>query len=112
MLLGCTDVSRKIFKYIDVDNKIKDDIDCRKFIEIISKPVINITIEKYNEMLSEINKELSDMQEGIIPPDNDRRELLNFKKDDSIVKLQDMHNFSNYKKNQEFIKEMSILTKI
>lgn len=112
MLLVCTDPVRSRFKYIDINNNLLEDIEGRKFIEKLTKPVRTITKEKYLEMLDQINKELNDMEEGVIPSNSERAEVLIFKRDNSMDKLSDIYSFSDPCSNHSFLKEMTILTKL
>lgn len=112
MLLVCTDPVRNRFKYVDINNNLLEDIEGRRFIEKIAKPVRTITKEKYLEMIDQINKELNDMEEGVIPSNSERAEVLIFKRDNSIDKLSDIHSFSDPSSNHTFLKEMTILTRM
>lgn len=107
VLLACTDTSRKKFKYIDDKGNVKEDHEARSFTEKISKPIKDISKAVYDTILSNVDYE----KENIEEEDYGKKERLHEKTMRAINCYSEIYNFDDQKYNQEFIHELSILTK-
>jgi hypothetical protein len=107
VLLACTDTSRKKFKYIDDKGNVKEDHEARSFTEKISKPIKDVSKAVYDTILSNVDYE----KENIEEEDYGKKERLHEKTMRAINCYSEIYNFDDQKYNQEFMHELSILTK-
>jgi hypothetical protein len=107
ILMICTDVSRKKFKYIDEEGNIKEDYDARTFTNKISKPIKDASRIVYDSILFDVKSEKEMLEED----DYSRKAYLNSKELKTIDCFVQISHFDDPDNNQEFKNELAILNK-
>jgi hypothetical protein len=107
MLMICTDVSRKKFKYMDEEGNIKEDYDARTFTNKISKPIKDASRIVYDSILFDVKNEKEMLEED----DYSRKAYLNSKELKTIDCFVQISHFDDPDNNQEFKNELAILNK-
>ena len=107
ILMICTDVSRKKFKYIDEEGNIKEDYDARTFTNKISKPIKDASRIVYDSILFDVKSE----KEMLEDDDYSRKAYLNSKELKTIDCYVQITHFDDPDNNQEFKNELAILNK-
>jgi hypothetical protein len=107
ILMICTDVSRKKFKYIDEEGNIKEDYDARTFTNKISKPIKDASRILYDSILFDVKSEKEMLEED----DYSRKAYLNSKELKTIDCFVQISHFDDPDNNQEFKNELAILNK-
>lgn len=102
-IMVCTDPTRKRFKYQDENGEIKEDIDARIFIKIVSEPIKEVCGKVFDEILEKIEQKIK------IEKDAFETNFLEKKKylvGESYIEIKD---FDNEKRNGEYRNELAIL---
>ena len=107
VLLACTDVSRKKFKYIDESGNLKEDYDARIFTEKVSKPIKAISRDVYDSILFDVKSE----KETLDQDDYSRKAFLNDKELSAIDSYVKITCFDDPDHNNDFKNELAILNK-
>ena len=107
VLLACTDVSRKKFKYIDESGNLKEDHDARIFTEKVSKPIKAISRDVYDSILFDVKSE----KETLDQDDYSRKAFLNDKELSAIDSYVKITCFDDPDHNNDFKNELAILNK-
>ena len=107
ILMICTDVSRKKFKYIDEEGNIKEDYDARTFTNKVSKPIKDASRIVYDSILFDVKSEKEMLEED----DYSRKAYLNSKELKTIDCFVQISHFDDPDNNQEFKNELAILNK-
>ena len=106
VLLTCSDVSRKKFKYMDENGNIKEDYEARAFTEKVFEPIKKASQDVYENILLDIKDEQE--REQI---DYNRKSVLNDKTMKAIDCFAQIVNIDNPSCNSEFKNELAILNK-
>lgn len=107
VLLACTDVSRKKFKYMDESGNLKEDHDARIFTEKVSKPIKAISRDVYDSILFDVKSE----KETLDQDDYSRKAFLNDKELSAIDSYVKITCFDDPDHNNDFKNELAILNK-
>jgi uncharacterized C2H2 Zn-finger protein len=107
ILLVCTDISRKKFKYLDEQLNLNEDHEARIFTEKVSKPIKDASKALYENILSDVNYERENLEEDEIG----KKEQLHHKTMKAIDCFMNITNFDDSKYNTEFKNELAILNK-
>jgi S-adenosylmethionine hydrolase len=98
VLLTCTDVSRKKFKYIDEFGNIKEDYDARAFMEKVIGPIKQVSQEVYENILSDVKYEREELEHKKDLESMERKTALHYKTDmaaDCYRQIIFIDNFEN-----------------
>jgi len=106
VLLTCSDVSRKKFKYIDENGNLKEDYEARTFTDKVFDPIKKASQVVYENILSDIKDEQE--REEI---DYNRKSVLNDKTMKAIDCFAQIVNIDNPSSNSDFKNELAILNK-
>ena len=106
VLLTCSDVSRKKFKYMDENGNIKEDYEARAFTEKVFEPIKKASQDVYENILLDIKDEQE--REQI---DYNRKSVLNDKTMKAIDCFAQIVNIDNPSCNSDFKNELAILNK-
>ena len=106
VLLACSDVSRKKFKYMDENGNIKEDYEARTFTEKVFEPIKKASQDVYENILLDIKDEQE--REEI---DYNRKSVLNDKTMKAIDCFSQIVNIDNPSCNSDFKNELAILNK-
>lgn len=106
VLLTCSDVSRKKFKYMDVNGNLKEDYEARTFTEKVFEPIKKASQVVYESILSDIKDEKEQVED-----DYNRKSVLNDKTMKAIDCFAQIVNIDNPSSNSEFKNELAILNK-
>ena len=110
VLLKCSDVSRKKFKYIDEMGNIKEDYNARVFTEKVIGPIKQVSQEVYEHILSNIKDEKEELENKRDCESMERKTYLHYKKDMASDCLQKII-FIDTNENNDFKNELAILNK-
>ena len=105
VLLTCSDVSRKKFKYVDDIGNMKEDYEARTFTKKVFEPIKQASQIVYENILSDI-KEQEDQED-----DSNRKSVLNDKTLKAIDCFVQIANIDNPNGNSDFKNELAILNK-
>ena len=106
VLLTCSDVSRKKFKYMDENGNLKEDYEARTFTEKVFEPIKKVSQDVYENILLDIKDEQE--REQI---DYNRKSVLNDKTMKAIDCFSQIVNIDNPSCNSDFKNELAILNK-
>ena len=106
VLLTCSDVSRKKFKYMDENGNLKEDYEARTFTDKVFEPIKKASQVVYENILSDIKDEQE--REEI---DYNRKSVLNDKTMKAIDCFAQIVNIDNPSSNSDFKNELAILNK-
>jgi len=106
VLLTCSDVSRKKFKYMDENGNLKEDYEARTFTEKVFEPIKKASQVVYENILSDIKDEQEHLED-----DYNRKSVLNDKTMKAIDCFAQIVNIDNPSSNSEFKNELAILNK-
>jgi len=106
VLLTCSDVSRKKFKYMDENGNLKEDYEARTFTEKVFEPIKKASKDVYENILLDIKDEQE--REEI---DYNRKSALNDKTMKAIDCFAQIVNIDNPSSNSDFKNELAILNK-
>jgi len=105
VLLSCSDVSRKKFKYVDDVGNMKEDYEARTFTKKVYEPIKKASQIVYENILSDI-KEQEEKED-----DSNKKSDLNDKTLKAIDCFVQIANIDNPNGNSEFKNELAILNK-
>jgi len=105
VLLTCSDVSRKKFKYVDDFGNVKEDYEARTFTKKVFDPIKKASQAVYENILSDIKDEQENSE------DHNRKSALNDKTMKAIDCFAQIVNIDNPSCNSEFKNELAILNK-
>ena len=106
VLLTCSDVSRKKFKYVDDIGNVKEDYEARVFTEKVFEPIKQASQVVYENILSDVKDEQE--REEI---DYSRKTVLHDKTMKAIDCFAQIVNIDNPSCNSDFKNELAILNK-
>jgi hypothetical protein len=106
VLLTCSDVSRKKFKYIDENGNLKEDHEARTFTKKVFEPIKQASQVVYENILSDIKDEQEQLED-----DYNRKSALNDKTMKAIDCFAQIVNIDNPSCNNDFKNELAILNK-
>ena len=81
VLLTCSDVSRKKFKYIDENGNVKEDYDAIAFTEKVIGPIKQVSKEVYDHIVSNIKDEREQLEDKKDQESMERKTTLHYKTD-------------------------------
>jgi len=105
VLLTCSDVSRKKFKYVDDIGNMKEDYEARTFTKKVFEPIKQASQIVYENILSDI-KEQEEQED-----DCDKKSVLSDKTLKAIDCFVQIVNIDNPNGNSDFKNELAILNK-
>lgn len=110
VLLTCSDVSRKKFKYVDENGNVKEDYEARAFTEKVYDPIKQVSKVVYEHILSDVKDEQErlDEYENI---DYGRKSVLRDKTMRAINCFAQIVSIDDPNNNSEFKTELAILNK-
>jgi predicted nucleic acid-binding Zn-ribbon protein len=111
VLLTCTDVSRKKFKYVDENGNIKEDYDARAFMEKVIGPIKEVGQEVYENILSDVKYEREELEDKIDTESMDRKTSLHYKTDMAADCYRQIIFIDRLEDNNEFRTELAVLNK-
>ena len=111
VLLTCSDVSRKKFKYMDELGNIKEDYDARAFTEKVIGPIKQVSQEVYEFILSNVKDEREELENKRDLESMERKTALHYKKDMATDCFQQIIFIDRLEDNNEFRTELAILNK-
>ena len=106
VLLTCSDVSRKKFKYMDENGNLKEDYEARSFTDKVFDPIKKASQVVYENILSDIKDEQEQLED-----DYSRKSVLNDKTMKAIDCFAQIVNIDNPSCNSDFKNELAILNK-
>ena len=106
VLLTCSDVSRKKFKYIDENGNLKEDYEARTFTDKVFEPIKKASQVVYENILSDIKDEHEQSEDNY-----NRKSVLNDKTMKAIDCFAQIVNIDNPSCNSDFKTELAILNK-
>jgi len=109
VLLTCTDVSRKKFKYIDEFGNIKEDYDARAFMEKVIGPIKQVSQEVYENILSDVKYEREELEHKKDLESMERKTALHYKTDMAADCYRQIIFIDNPDDNHEFRSELAIM---
>ena len=108
VLLTCTDVSRKKFKYVDEHGNIKEDYDARAFMEKVIGPIKQVSQEVYENILSDVKYEREELEHKKDLESMERKTALHYKTDMATDCYRQIIFIDNPDDNHEFRTELAI----
>ena len=108
VLLTCTDVSRKKFKYIDEHGNMKEDYDARAFMEKVIGPIKQVSQEVYENILSDVKYEREELEHKKDLESMERKTALHYKTDMAADCYRQIIFIDNPDDNHEFRTELAI----
>ena len=111
VLLTCTDVSRKKFKYIDELGNIKEDYDARAFMEKVIGPIKQVGQEVYENILSDVKYERETLENKRDLESMERKTALHYKTDMAADCYRQIIFIDRIEENNDFRSELAILNK-
>ena len=108
VLLTCTDVSRKKFKYVDEHGNIKEDYDARAFMEKVIGPIKQVSQEVYENILSDVKYEREELEHKKDLESMERKTALHYKTDMAADCYRQIIFIDNPDDNHEFRTELAI----
>jgi Zinc finger, C2H2 type len=112
VLLACTDVSRKKFKYIDEFGNIKEDYEARTFMEKVIGPIKKIGLEVYESIKSNIKGEEEELKNKRDCESMDRKTALHYKNDRASDCIKQILFIDVPAENTLFKNELAVLNKV
>jgi hypothetical protein len=109
VLLTCTDVSRKKFKYVDEHGNIKEDYDARAFMEKVIGPIKQVSQEVYQNILSDVKYEREELEHKKDLESMERKTALHYKTDMAADCYRQIIFIDNPDDNHEFRTELAIM---
>lgn len=109
VLLTCTDVSRKKFKYIDEHGNMKEDYDARAFMEKVIGPIKQVSQEVYENILSDVKYEREELEHKKDLESMERKTALHYKRDMANDCYQKIIFIDSPEDNHEFRTELAIM---
>ena len=110
VLLTCSDVSRKKFKYVDEHGNIKEDYDARAFMEKVIGPIKQVSQEVYESILSDVKYEREELENKRDLESMERKTALHYKTDMAADCYRQII-FIDSNENHDFKNELAILNK-
>ena len=111
VLLTCTDVSRKKFKYIDELGNIKEDYDARAFMEKVIGPIKQVGQEVYENILSDVKYEREELENKRDLESMERKTALHYKTDMAADCYRQIIFIDRLEDNNDFRSELAVLNK-
>ena len=112
VLLACTDVSRKKFKYIDEFGNVKEDYEARTFMEKVIGPIKKIGLEVYENIKSNIKDEEEELKNKRDCESMDRKTALHYKNDRASDCMKQILFIDVPSENGVFKNELAVLNKV
>ena len=112
VLLTCTDVSRKKFKYIDEFGNVKEDYEARTFMEKVIGPIKKIGLEVYENIKSNIKDEEEELKNKRDCESMDRKTALHYKNDRASDCMKQILFIDVPAENGVFKNELAVLNKV
>jgi len=112
VLLACTDVSRKKFKYIDEFGNVKEDYEARTFMEKVIGPIKKIGLEVYENIKSNIKDEEEVLKNKRDCESMDRKTALHYKNDRASDCMKQILFIDVPAENGLFKNELAVLNKV
>jgi len=113
VLLTCSDVSRKKFKYVDELGNVKEDYEARTFTEKVFEPIKEVSQQIYQNIISDVQDEQEQLEniEDIQQIDYGRKSVLHDKTMKAIDCFAQIVNIDNPNHNSDFKNELAILNR-
>ena len=111
VLLTCSDVSRKKFKYIDELGNIKEDYDAIAFTEKVIGPIKQVSKEVYDHIVSTIKDEREQLEHKKDQESMERKTTLHYKTDMAADCFQKIIFIDMPNDNSDFKNELARLNK-
>jgi len=113
VLLTCSDVSRKKFKYVDELGNVKEDYEARTFTEKVFEPIKEVSQQIYQNIISDVQDEQEQLEniEDIQQIYYGRKSVLHDKTMKAIDCFAQIVNIDNPNHNSDFKNELAILNR-
>ena len=111
VLLTCSDVSRKKFKYMDELGNIKEDYDAITFTEKVIGPIKQVSKEVYDHIVSSIKDEREQLEHKKDQESMERKTTLHYKTDMAADCFQKIIFIDMPNDNSDFKNELARLNK-